>query len=89
MVDDYFLIGSFDSGAGEMKQETRQTFRDLGYYSGLGLSVALSIMIGFFIGYLLDRWLGTTPWGMFVFLILGIAAGFRNILLAMKRSKNI
>ncbi len=72
-----------------MKQETRQIFRDLGYYSSLGLSVALSIMIGFFAGYLLDRWLGTTPWGMFVFLILGIVAGFRNILMAMKRSKNI
>lgn len=72
-----------------MKNDTRQIFRDLGYYSGLGLTVALSIMIGFFAGYFLDRWLGTTPWGMFVFLILGIVAGFRNILMAMKKSKNI
>jgi ATP synthase protein I len=72
-----------------MKNETRQVIRDLGYYSSLGLMVALSIMIGFFAGYFLDRWLGTTPWGMFVFLILGIVAGFRNILTAMKKSKNM
>ena len=72
-----------------MKHETRQIFRDLGYYSSLGLMVALSIMIGFFVGLFLDRWLGTAPWGMFVFLILGIVAGFRNILTAMKKSKNI
>jgi ATP synthase protein I len=79
----------FRPGGDKMKNDTRQIFRDLGYYSSLGLMVALSIMIGFFIGLFLDRWLGTTPWGMFVFLILGIVAGFRNILMVMKKSKNI
>ncbi len=72
-----------------MKNETRQVIRDLAYYSSLGLMVALSIVIGLAIGLFVDRWLGIAPWGMFIFLILGIVAGFRNILMAMKRSKDI
>jgi ATP synthase protein I len=71
-----------------MKEETRRAIRDLGYYSGLGLSVALAIFIGLFFGIFLDATFGTGPVLMFVFLGLGIVAGFRNILHAMKRVQN-
>ena len=64
-------------------------FRDLAFYSSLGFSVPLAIFIGLFIGLLLDRWLGTEPWCMFIFIALGIAAAGRNILLALKKSKKI
>ncbi|NOY68915.1 MAG: AtpZ/AtpI family protein [Deltaproteobacteria bacterium] len=70
-----------------MEQETKQMFKDLAYYSSLGFSIALSIFIGLFIGLALDRTLDTAPWLMFVFLGLGIAAGFRNILRAMAKSQ--
>ncbi|HKW02541.1 MAG TPA: AtpZ/AtpI family protein [Vicinamibacterales bacterium] len=30
-------------------------------------------------GYLLDRWLNTAPWGVFVGLLLGIAVGFYEL----------
>jgi len=72
-----------------MNRETRQTLRELAYYSSLGFSVALAIFIGVAIGLLLDKWLGTAPWGMFVFFALGVAAAGRNILLAVKKSKNV
>lgn len=72
-----------------MKQETREMLRELAYYSSLGFSVALSIFIGLAIGLMLDRWLGTSPWFMFIFFGLGIAAAGRNILLALKKSKDI
>jgi ATP synthase protein I len=68
-----------------MKEETRRAIRDLGYYSSLGLSVALAVFIGLFIGIFLDTAFGTGPVLMFVFLGLGILAGFRNILHAMRR----
>ncbi len=68
-----------------MKNDTRQAFRDLGYYSSLGFSVALAVFIGVFLGIFLDSWLGTHPILMFVGLGLGIAAGFRNIFHAMAR----
>ena len=35
---------------------------------------------GALIGWLLDRWLGTTPWLLLVFLTLGIIVAFRNII---------
>jgi ATP synthase protein I len=34
---------------------------------------------GALIGWLLDRWFGTTPWLLLVLLILGIVVAFRNI----------
>ena len=74
---------------GCMKKETRQMFKELGYYSSLGLSVALSIFIGVFVGLKLDKWLGTSPWLMFIFFALGIAAGASNIMLALKKIKNM
>lgn len=35
---------------------------------------------GALIGWLLDRWLGTTPWLLLVMMALGIIVAFRNIL---------
>jgi len=72
-----------------MEKETKQIFKDLAYYSSLGFSIALSIFIGLFIGLVLDRTFGTAPWLMFVFLGMGIVAGFRNIIRAMNKSKDM
>jgi ATP synthase protein I len=34
------------------------------------------------LGWLLDRWLGISPWGLIVFLLLGFAAGVLNVMRA-------
>ncbi|HEU5017218.1 MAG TPA: AtpZ/AtpI family protein [Pseudolabrys sp.] len=34
------------------------------------------------LGWLLDRWLGTTPWGLVVLVMLGFAAGVLNVMRA-------
>ena len=39
-----------------------------------------AIFVGALLGYLLDRFLGTTPWGMIVFLLLGFVAGVLNVM---------
>ncbi|MCP3924770.1 MAG: AtpZ/AtpI family protein [Desulfobacterales bacterium] len=62
-----------------MKKETAKMLMDAAKHSSLGLSVALSIVIGLFLGFWLDKVFDTEPVLMFVFLMLGIAAGFRNI----------
>lgn len=72
-----------------MKKETRQWIRELAFYSSLGFSVSLSIFIGLGIGVFLDRRLDTSPWLTLVFLGFGIAAGYRNIGLAIKKSRNL
>ena len=47
--------------------------------SSMGISVVLAIAIGVWFGLTLDRWLGTKPWFFYIFLFIGIAAGFKNI----------
>jgi len=73
-----------------MKRETRRAIKELAYFSSIGLSVALSIFIGLAIGVYLDRRVfNTTPWFTLIFLGLGIIAGFRNIGLAIKKSRKL
>ena len=73
-----------------MKRETRRYFRELAYFSSLGFSIALSIFVGLAIGIYLDRKVfHTTPWFTLIFLVLGVLAGFRNIALAIKKSRKL
>jgi ATP synthase protein I len=55
---------------------------------GLRLSTELvaGVLVGAFIGWALDRWLGSSPWGMIVFLLLGFAAGVVNVVRAVANS---
>ena len=72
-----------------MKKETLRSMRELAYYSSIGFSVALSIFIGLGIGVWLDRKFDTSPWLTLIFLGLGIVAGYRNIGLAIKKSRKL
>jgi len=76
-------------GVTAMKKETRRAYKELAYYSSLGISVALAIFIGLGIGIWLDRKFDTSPWLMLIFLIFGIIAGFRNIAMAIKRVRKL
>ena len=44
----------------------------------LAIDLVAAVVIAVFIGVMLDRWLGTRPWFLLSFIILGVAAGFRN-----------
>ena len=57
----------------------RRWLRQLGALSGVGLTLVISTVLGFWGGYVLDRWLGTAPWLMLVGLLLGIASGSINL----------
>jgi len=71
-----------------MKRETRRLLNELAYYSSLGFQISLSIVIGLAAGIYLDRRFGTTPWLTLIFLGMGIVAGFRNIWIALKKSRD-
>jgi len=53
-----------------------------GYAKGFRLSSELvaGVVVGAGIGWLLDHWLGISPWGLIVFLLLGFAAGVLNVM---------
>jgi ATP synthase protein I len=62
----------------------RSASRSSGYARGFRLSTELvgGVLVGAGLGWLLDRWLGISPWGMIVFLLLGFAAGVLNVVRA-------
>lgn len=37
------------------------------------------VLVGGFLGYWADEWLGTSPWLIIVFIFLGLAGGLRNV----------
>ena len=72
-----------------MNRETRRAFKELAYFSSLGISVALAIFIGLGVGVWLDRKFETSPWFTLIFLVFGIIAGYRNIALVIKRARKM
>ena len=50
------------------------------------LSFVVAIAIGWWMGQLLDRWLGTTPWLTRVFVVFGLAAGVLNVYRTVSRA---
>jgi len=72
------------------KPEDKSVFKQLFTVGTVGIQFALSIFVGFGIGYfLLDKFLGTFPWFTIVFLIIGIIAAFRELFrLASKENRN-
>lgn len=68
----------------ENGSEPRQTADASAIARGFRLSTELvaGVVVGALIGWLLDRWLGISPWGLIVFLLLGFAAGILNVMRA-------
>lgn len=62
--------GRASSGAGQ------------GYAQAMKLSTEFvaGILVGAAIGWMFDKGLGTSPWGLIVFLLLGFVAGVLNVL---------
>ena len=65
-----------------MSEESREMFRQLAVYSHVGLTFVFSILIGFGLGWFLDNKIfnsKTSPYLTFLFLGVGILAGFKTL----------
>ncbi|PIP43999.1 MAG: F0F1-ATPase subunit [Deltaproteobacteria bacterium CG23_combo_of_CG06-09_8_20_14_all_60_8] len=74
-----------------MSSDRKQAMKMLADFSTIGMSVAFSVFIGVWIGWLLDHKVfngRTEPWFTLIFLGLGVAAAFRN-LFHMARRKDL
>jgi ATP synthase protein I len=66
-------------------KETKQTAIQLAHASSIGIAMVIAIFGSLFLGRWLDGMLGTAPYLTFLFLLIGVAAGFRNIYLLISR----
>ncbi len=64
----------------------RPDLRRLAELSSIALILPSSIAVGLFIGYMLDRWLGTGPWLLLAFTVLGIASGLLSLFRAIRKA---
>jgi ATP synthase protein I len=66
----------------EAKRDAQSEESRKGMALGLKISSEFisAVAVGGVLGYLLDRFAGTSPWGMIVFILLGFGAGVLNVL---------
>lgn len=69
--------------AGSFHRELGRTFGQGWVGSGGFLS---SVLSGFVLGYLADRWLGTDPWLVIVGIVAGSVSGFYQMAAFARRS---
>jgi ATP synthase protein I len=60
-------------------------FRRLAELTSIGLMLPSSIAVGLFMGYFLDRWLGTEPWLLLIFTVLGVVSGLLSLFRALRK----
>jgi ATP synthase protein I len=68
------------SPAGQRDQQAQTPFgAAMAFAWRIGLELMVAVGVGTGLGWALDRWLGTRPWGMIVLFFLGVAAGMVNV----------
>ena len=77
-------LGQHDGRPPDSPSGERPTSDPSAIARGFRLSTELvaGVLLGAGLGWLLDWWLGISPWGMIVFLLLGFAAGVLNVMRA-------
>ncbi len=79
------LEAKIEAAEHQVREENPMTSTPNGQSMGdamrLAMDLVISVAIGIGLGILLDNFLGTKPWFMLVFMIFGVAAGFRNFYL--------
>lgn len=55
------------------------TMRTLGTVGSVGFAFVIAVILGWWFGSTLDRWLGSGPWLTFTFFFLGLVAGALNV----------
>jgi ATP synthase protein I len=63
-----------------MEEQGPSALKELLRLSTIGVGLVAATAIGLALGYFLDWLLGTRPWLTLIFAILGIVAGFLNLL---------
>jgi F0F1-type ATP synthase assembly protein I len=56
-------------------------------YAAFGTELALTVIVGVYLGYKADEYLGTVPWLMLLFSLGGLYAAVRRLLWSLNRNR--
>ncbi len=62
----------------------KKAFDQVSRYGTVGLELGISVAIGIVIGFYLDKWLDTSPWLTIFMMLCGTISGFKRIYYALK-----
>lgn len=81
------LAGRLEGHGVESPDPKYRSARVIGLLATIPLILAISPLVGYGLGYLLDRWLSTGWVFKLIFLALGFVAGVREMLRLLKRAR--
>lgn len=70
----------------DRERQKARSFMQIAKLSSVGLELGAAVAIGWGIGYWLDKQFGTAPWLMILFLLFGVAAGFKGVYIAAREA---
>ena len=73
---------------GDGPVNSREPVKGVGFAARVGTDILAALVVGLGLGWFIDRWLGTAPFGMLVFFVFGAAAGIRNAYVFAQRTMN-
>ena len=69
------------------KPQQNEFARAMAFFMQISVSILACLAVGIFLGWLLDRLLGTSPWLLMIFSFLGVGAAFKSIFDFAKKIK--
>lgn len=85
-VDSEELVIIAEQSKKRPEEHVRELY-EVASVASVGLEMGLAVTLGWFMGHWLDGKLGTDPYLMLVFLMCGVAAGFKGVLRVARQAK--
>ena len=63
----------------DKKPRQNEFMRAMAFFMQIAVSIIACLAVGIFLGWILDRWLDTSPWLLMVCSFLGVGAAFKAI----------
>lgn len=63
----------------DKRPKNSETLRALAHFSQIGVTMAASVLVGVLLGKNLDSLLGTAPWLLLIFSLLGVGAAIKVV----------
>lgn len=80
LADELAKVKTEDEAEAAAERNAGETRKGFAVAMKLSSEFISAIVVGAMLGYLLDHFAGTSPWGMIVLLLLGFVAGVLNVL---------